>query len=187
MQGRNNAVLCTIAQMANKREKDLLGLMKEPMVEQASASKGVGQGSRVVSQDPILDKEVSVVTGAQKCAAEKSTQPFVPQVLHGAALAAAMKEFQKLSSPAPVAGTSWECTGCTSMNPPSTTHCLISGCGVARDAVVDVEVQPVMQGGDAMVGSGSPPLCRQAQETKTHQRTKQSPTKKNQRWKESWL
>ena len=90
MQGRNNAVLCTIAQMANKREKDLLGWMKEPMVEQASASKGVGQGSRVVSQDPILDKEVSVVTGAQKCAAEKSTQPFVPQVLHGAALAAAM-------------------------------------------------------------------------------------------------
>ena len=62
MQGRNNAVLCTIAQMANKREKDLLGWMKEPMVEQASASKGVGQGSRVVSQDPILDKEVSVVT-----------------------------------------------------------------------------------------------------------------------------
>jgi hypothetical protein len=170
--------------MANKREKDLLGLMKEPMVEEASASKGVGQASSVVSQDPILDKQVGVVTAAQKCAAEKSTQPFVPQVLHGAALAAAMKEFQKLSSPAPVAGTSWECTGCTSMNPPSTTHCLISGCGVARDAVVDVEVQPVMQGGDAMVGSGSPPSAdRHMYKKPKHTST----TKKNKRWQESWI
>ena len=115
VQGRNNAVLCTIAQMANKREKDLLRFMKEPMVEVASPSKGVGQASSVVIQDPVLDKEVSVVTAAQKCPAEKSTQVFVPQVLHGAALADAMKEYQKLSSPAPVAGSTWECTGCTSM------------------------------------------------------------------------
>ena len=98
---------------------------------------------------------------------------FVPQVLHGASLAAAMKEYQKLSSPAPVAGSTWECTRCTSMNPPSTTYCLISGCGVARDAVVDVEVQPVMQGGDAMVGSGSPPPLQTGtrnENTPAHQR-----------------
>ena len=71
MQGRNNAVLCTIAQMANKREKDLLGFMKKPMVEVISPSKGVGQGSSVVIHEPVLDKEVSVVTAAQKCPARK--------------------------------------------------------------------------------------------------------------------
>ena len=145
MGGKINAILCSIAQMSNQK-----------VIELRSASKGADKQTPAVKETvseqqcetasskfvqyqaaPIVENNQQVETAEPKKRGEKK-KPFVPKVMEGAELAAAMKKFQEVVEPAVEVGSCWECEGCTGTNPPSAQVCLVAGCGVGREKIVHV-------------------------------------------------